>query len=181
MTWDEAKPIVEAIPGFLVPGQEEYLFNKVKSLPPRAVVVEVGAYCGRSTLAMGLAMIDTGQHLYSIDLEIRKELIGVASAAVGHIDATRGYSHQILALWSDKSADMFFIDGSHTLPNVLLDIAEAYRILKPGGWIVVHDFDSEFPDVIAAWGALNHLFAVDQEVCHTIRAGRKSYVPHDTP
>ena len=33
---------VEAIEGFMVSGQEEYLFNKVKSLSNDAVIVEIG-------------------------------------------------------------------------------------------------------------------------------------------
>jgi predicted O-methyltransferase YrrM len=58
---------VEAIEGFMVPGQEEYLFNKVKSLPNDAVIVEIGSYKGRSTVAMSYACIGTNRKIYCID------------------------------------------------------------------------------------------------------------------
>ena len=48
---------VESIQGFMVPGQEEYLFNQLEVLPNDAVIVEIGSYKGRSTVAMSYACI----------------------------------------------------------------------------------------------------------------------------
>lgn len=58
---------VEAIEGFMVPGEEEYLFNKVKSLSKDAVIVEIGLYKGRSTVARAYACIGTNRKIYCID------------------------------------------------------------------------------------------------------------------
>lgn len=182
MTWDEANPIVDAIPGFLVPGQEEYLFKKVQSLPEPALVVEVGCFKGRSTMAMAMAMVGTQKRLYTVDREtfFAKESFFGQEAARARVDFTEAYSNQTLCFYVDRCVNMIFIDGSHTMPNVLCDFAEAFRILKPGGWIVIHDYTEAFPDVIKAWDMFKDLFT-DLEECHSIRAGRKAYVPHDTP
>ncbi|MDD2338162.1 MAG: hypothetical protein PHD01_16510, partial [Geobacteraceae bacterium] len=59
--------IVEAIEGFMVPGQEEFLFNKIQSLPEDAVILEIGSFKGRSTVAMGYACMGTRRKIYSID------------------------------------------------------------------------------------------------------------------
>jgi hypothetical protein len=42
LSYTTIQSAVEAIEGFMVPGQEEYLFNKVKSLSNDAVIVEIG-------------------------------------------------------------------------------------------------------------------------------------------
>lgn len=179
-TWAEVKPFVDSIEGFLVEGQAEYLFNKVRSLPENARIYELGCWKGKSTAAMAHAC--HGEHtMHVIDLDPWMAKTSVQkSLTAGNIVWWDEPSVPRMARSMPDSADLIFIDASHTMPNVLCDIANAYRILKPGGWIVVHDVGCDFPDVTAAWNALSFLFS-DIEECSTIRAGRKSYTPHETP
>lgn len=51
----------------------------------------------------------------------------------------QGNSLQTLRIHPDESAHMIFVDGSHTYENVLADLGEAWRILKPGGVLLGHD------------------------------------------
>ena len=67
LTYASVKQEVESVEGYLCPGQEEFLFNKVKSLPDNAVIVEIGSYKGRATVAMSYACIGTNRRIFSID------------------------------------------------------------------------------------------------------------------
>ena len=58
-SYSEVASKVEAVEGFMVPGQDAYLFQKVQSLPHNAVIMEIGAFKGRSTVNMGYACVGT--------------------------------------------------------------------------------------------------------------------------
>lgn len=51
----------------------------------------------------------------------------------------QGNSMETLRIHPKESAHIIFIDGSHTFENVLSDLVEAWRILKPGGALLGHD------------------------------------------
>ena len=59
---------VESIHGYLDEGQEQFLFEKVRSLPEDAVILEIGSYHGRSTSALAFACIGTRRRVYCVDL-----------------------------------------------------------------------------------------------------------------
>ena len=42
--------------------------------------------------------------------------------------------------------DLVFVDGSHALPYVRSDSAHAITLVRPGGWIIWHDY-GVWPDV----------------------------------
>lgn len=50
-----------------MPGQEEALFGIVKQLPEKAIIVGIGGFKGRSTVAMGYAAKGTKRRIYAID------------------------------------------------------------------------------------------------------------------
>jgi predicted O-methyltransferase YrrM len=43
-----------------------------------------------------------------------------------------------------KSCDVVFVDGSHAYEYVKSDTDSALRIVKPGGWIIWHDYNDGF-------------------------------------
>jgi glycosyltransferase involved in cell wall biosynthesis/tetratricopeptide (TPR) repeat protein len=65
--------------------------------------------------------------------------------------------------------DFAFIDGAHDLRHVLADTCKVYQALRPGGWLVWHDFASSVPWVEVN-RALAHLqFA--EPICHVAGTG----------
>ena len=66
---------IDSVNGHLVSGQEKYLFEKVKSLPENANILEIGCNHGRSTSSMAFGCIGTKKTIFSIDT-----FIGIVAA-----------------------------------------------------------------------------------------------------
>jgi len=182
---------VEAIQGFMVPGQEEYLFNKVKSLPNDAVIVEIGSYKGRSTVAMSYACIGTNRKIYCIDtwdgndtdfsdrnfFEIWQENL-VKNGLSQYVVPLRGYSHQILSQWEeltgDKAIDFIFIDGSHQFLDVLKDYEQSLPLVKDGGWIAFQDVVPTWPGPERVWHNIAKHRLLNHEYSSTLACGQKN-------
>jgi predicted O-linked N-acetylglucosamine transferase (SPINDLY family)/glycosyltransferase involved in cell wall biosynthesis/predicted O-methyltransferase YrrM len=182
---------VEAIEGFMVPGQEEYLFNKVKSLPNDAVIVEIGSYKGRSTVAMSYACIGTNRKIYCLDtwdgndtdfsdrnfFDIWQENIE-KNGLSQYVVPLRGYSHQILSQWEeltgDKAIDFIFIDGSHQFLDVLKDYEQSLPLVKDGGWIAFHDVVPTWPGPERVWHNIAKHCLLNHEYSSTLACGQKN-------
>jgi glycosyltransferase involved in cell wall biosynthesis/predicted O-methyltransferase YrrM len=131
---------------------------------PGAAIVEVGSFCGRSTIALGhiaLAMGE-GARVYAIDPhegEVSEpqpdeqqgaptfdrfcrniEAAGVASA----VEAIRKRSYEVN--W-EAPIGLLLIDGFHEYVNVARDFAHFENRVAPGGYVVFHDYDSAYPGV----------------------------------
>lgn len=160
------KSMVESVEGFLAPGQEEFLFNRVNSLSESAIIAEIGSYKGRSTVAMGYACIGTHRKIYCIDTwcgndsendtwcdnnfdlnqknfyHFWRENV-VKNDLQDCVIPLVGYSSEILTQWDaltdGKKIDFIFIDGSHQYSDVLKDFELSYPIVRKGGWIALHD------------------------------------------
>jgi prepilin-type processing-associated H-X9-DG protein len=50
-----------------------------------------------------------------------------------------GNSEDTLPMHNNESANMVFVDGSHTHEGVYADLVQAWRIVKPGGVVLGHD------------------------------------------
>lgn len=182
---------VEAIEGFMVPGQEEYLFNKVKSLPNEAVIVEIGSYKGRSTVAMSYACIGTNRKIYCIDtwdgndtdfsdrnfFDLWQENVE-KNGLFQYVVPLRGYSHQILSQWEEltggKAIDFIFIDGSHQFLDVLKDYELSLPLVKEGGWIAFHDVVPTWPGSERVWHNIAKHGLLNHEYSSTLACGQKS-------
>jgi glycosyltransferase involved in cell wall biosynthesis/predicted O-methyltransferase YrrM len=182
---------VESIEGFMVPGQEEYLFNKVKSLPEDAVIVEIGSFKGRSTVAMAYACIGTKRKIYSIDtwdgndtdfserqfFEIWQQNVQL-NGLEQYVIPIRGYSHNVLNNWHDltgyKAIDFIFIDGSHQYLDVLKDFELSFSLVRNGGWIAFHDVVHTWPGPERVWHNIAKLRLVNHEYSSTLACGQKS-------
>ncbi|MEH1992648.1 class I SAM-dependent methyltransferase [Nostoc sp.] len=182
---------VESIEGFMVPGQEEYLFNKVKSLPEDAVIVEIGSFKGRSTVAMAYACIGTKRKIYSIDtwdgndadfserqfFEVWQQNVQL-NGLEQYVIPLRGYSHHVLSCWdkltNSKAIDFIFIDGSHQYLDVLKDFELSFSLVKNGGWIAFHDVVPTWPGPERVWHNIAKLRLVNHEYSSTLACGQKS-------
>ena len=187
--YDMVKDAVETIDGFLVPGQEEFLFNKVKSLPEDALIVEVGSYKGRSTAAMAFACVGTNRKIYCIDpwigqchdipektsFEVWKDNIDKYQLAP-YIKSFQGYSLEILKRWGEltgnKTIDFVFIDGSHEYVDVLIDFGLLLPLMKVEGWMAFHDVVETWPGSDYVWHDIAKFRLTDHEYSTTLACGR---------
>ncbi|QLE54861.1 class I SAM-dependent methyltransferase [Nostoc sp. TCL26-01] len=182
--------VVTSIEGFMITGQEEYLFNKVKLLPEDAVIVEIGSFKGRSTVAMGYACIGTNRRIYAIDtwdgndsdfserqfFEVWQENIKV-NRLEEYIFPLRGFSHDVLRNWyeltNNKTIDFIFIDGSHQYLDVLKDFEMSFPLVKNDGWIAFHDVVYTWPGSERAWHKTAKFFLVNHEYSSSLACGQK--------
>jgi predicted O-methyltransferase YrrM len=137
------------------------------------VMVEIGAWCGKSTLYLGAAAEATGSVLFSIDHHRGSEenqpgwdyhepdLVdpdegridtlpfwrrAVAGAALEHVVVgVVGDSPTVAAAW-DRPLAFCFIDGGHGEEPAWADYRGWTPHVAPGGWLAIHDV---FPDPAA--------------------------------
>lgn len=120
--------------------------------------VEVGTFMGMSALVMLRA--NPRLHLWCVDIfsafEFNKQLVEYFLK-----DYIKQGRCELIKGTSDKAAEMLFhmsgrldsvwVDGSHATVDVLKDIKNLYPLIRNGGEIYGHDFDSNpFNDVAQA-------------------------------
>lgn len=121
--------------------------------------LEIGSFCGRSTIAMaqvaesvtcidpfdGRATSEVGDTFAEFNANV--ERYDVASK----VEPYRGTTADIAPTLRADSFDLVFIDGAHDFASVTLDIRAAERLLVPGGLIAFHDYKRPIdPQVTAA-------------------------------
>ncbi len=141
-----------------VPGWLSELEGKaLAELAANKAVLEIGSLHGRSTISMaqvaacvdsidphtGDAMAGRTNTLESFRTNLAKH--GVDGKVRVHVGRTQDIAPSI----PSKTFDMVFIDGAHDEDSVRLDVAEALRLVRPGGVIAMHDF--RHPDVKRVW------------------------------
>lgn len=119
----------QRIGGWLYPEEADWLYEQVRALPGGAVIVEVGAWMGRSTCALALGCTGTGKRVFAIDtfegsrehqpvppdlrkqLEANLERLGVAKYVTILQDKSLAVARDWV--WSEPYIDLFFLDGNH--------------------------------------------------------------------
>jgi len=189
------KERIESVPGFLCSGQEKFLFDKVRSLPDDALIVEIGSFKGRSTVAMGFACLGTRRHVYCIDTWAIESWEGKSSHLPPEgtfpvwqenvrrhqlepfVTALRGRSEEVLSRWSElaggRPIDFIFIDGSHEYAQVRRDFELALPLVKAGGWIAFHDVVETWPGPLQVWREEAAPQLESHEFSSTLACGRK--------
>jgi len=182
---------VESVEGFMIPGQEEYLFQKVKSLSNDATIVEIGSYKGRSTVAMAYACIGTNRKIYCIDtwdgndvdfpdrnfFDIWQQNLE-RNRLYEYIYPLRGYSQEILRRWDEltntQGIDFIFIDGSHQYLDVLKDFELSFPLVQAEGWIAFHDVVATWPGSEQVWHDVAKKCLSNHEYSTTLACGQKT-------
>lgn len=127
-------------------------------------LVEVGSYCGRSTVVIGsvvqalspdsrlcaidphdgkIGSLDQGVGIESPTLSRFQQNISAAGLG-GVVEAVQKYSYEVA--W-DGPIPFLFIDGLHDYPNVSRDFYHFEPFVAPGGLIAFHDYGDFFPGV----------------------------------
>ena len=189
-SYSEVASKVEAVEGFMVPGQDAYLFQKVQSLPHDAVIMEIGAFKGRSTVNMGYACVGTQRKIYSLDTwagnqkdfhitdyEDVWERNIVSNGLQNYVSPIKGESQESLKNWAELSGglkiDFIFIDGSHVMEDVFKDFQLSFPWLKVGGWVAFHDVEFTHHDVVCVWNHVAYPILTNHEYSATISCGQK--------
>ena len=144
-----------SIPGNTSARKCRLLFYLACTTPADGVILEVGAFKGKSTAWLAEAARRTKRRLVSIDPhllgsydEFRKTVdrFGLESVATLHCEM----SHDIGKDWSEPIA-FLWIDGGHDYQSVRDDVIDFTPHVQPNGITVFDDVDEQvFPGVVQA-------------------------------
>src|SRR5215831_11759579 len=146
----------EAATGFMPPAEGLALYRAAAAYAPAGPVLEVGTYCGKSTVYLAAAARQAGQVVITVDHDP-----GLVDPRTGrldtlpHVRATLGdtgleedvivivgRSARMARLWGTPLG-LLFIDGGHTEAAAQADYEGWARWVTPGGALAIHDV---FPD-----------------------------------
>ena len=139
----------------------------ISTLKPKKIV-EIGTFNGRTTINMALNQPKDGE-IITFDLPNNKTKLPLAPSEEKYIlgkDGNRRSHAQIKQIYGDSAdydftdyidrIDFMFVDGSHSYEYTMHDSRLAYNLVRRGGYILWHDYDSpHWPGVTEA---LNELY-----------------------
>lgn len=162
--------LAEQVQGFMPSDEGRALYDAAVRYLDRGVGVEIGTYCGRSTLMLGAAAQKTASVLYTVDhhhgseehqagwefhdASMVDEVTGLfdtlptfrrtldAAGIDDHVVAIVGRSPVVARGWGSP-LQFLFIDGGHTEAAASRDFEGWAKWVIPGGGLVIHDV---FPD-----------------------------------
>jgi predicted O-methyltransferase YrrM len=160
----------EAAPGFMPPAEGLALFDAAAQYSPVGPVLEIGSYCGKSTIYLAGGARAAGQLVVTVDHHRGSEehqpgweyhdpaLVDPATgrldtlpslratlAAAGleeHVVVVVGRSTDVARLWATPLG-LVFIDGGHTEAAAVTDYESWAPWVAVGGALAIHDV---FPD-----------------------------------
>jgi predicted O-methyltransferase YrrM len=163
----------EAATGFMPAAEGLALFDAAASYSRRGPVLEIGSYCGKSTIYLAAAASAAGQLVVTVDHHRGSEEHqpgweyhdpGLVDAGTGRLDTLPslratlaaagledhvvvvvGRSADVARLWRTP-VGMVFIDGGHTEQAAVTDYEGWAPWVTSGGVLAIHDV---FPDPAA--------------------------------
>ena len=167
---DQYKRAAEAAKGFMPPAEGEALSSAAAAFSAVGPIVEIGTYCGKSTIYLAAVAEHTGQAVVTVDHHRGSEenqpgweyhdttLVDPRTGRLDtlpHVRATLaaagveedvivivGRSANVARLWRTPLG-MLFIDGGHTDVAATTDYESWAPWIAPGGLLAIHDV---FPD-----------------------------------
>ena len=138
------------IEGFLAEPQPTILHTVMSAYNrPECVLVEVGSWTGRSSIAIASAVPQAT--LYCVD-PWREAWVQnqwrANTSGYANIREIQGYSPYCVGEWS-HSVSAVFLDASHSNPNDWTNCMYWLPRIQQGGVFMGHDYSTEFPDVVA--------------------------------
>ena len=167
---DRLRCAAEAATGFMPPEEGLALYRAAAAYAPAGPVLEIGTYCGKSTIYLAAAARQAGQAVITVDHHHGSEENqpgweyhdpGLVDPRTGrldtlpHVRATLGdagveddvivivgRSAQVARLWRTP-VGLLFIDGGHSEAAAQADYEGWARWVAPCGALAIHDV---FPD-----------------------------------
>lgn len=161
---------IDQIKGFLHPEEAAALHRWARTQSAVGPLLEIGSYCGKSTLYLGIAARDNGSTVFALDHHRGSEehQLGemfhdpaLYDAQMGQVDTFKEFRRNISRAGLDDTVvpvvagsaaaarhwqtplAMLFIDGGHSLDAALTDYRCWAGHLQRGGILAIHDV---YPD-----------------------------------
>ncbi|MCH9666873.1 MAG: class I SAM-dependent methyltransferase [Actinomycetia bacterium] len=174
--------LADRVTGFMPADEGNALYNTALGYLGTGIGVEIGTYCGKSTVLLGAAAKQTGGLVYTVDHHHGSEehqagweyhdatLVDPASGLFDtlpalrrtldsaglddHVVAIVGRSHVVARGWRSPLR-FLFIDGGHTEEAANRDFEGWAPWVEVGGALVIHDV---FPDPADGGQAPFHIY-----------------------
>ena len=161
--------VADAAPGFL-PDDEAAALRTAAAHAPAGVWLEIGTYCGKSTVHLGSVARERGSQLVTLDHHHGSEENqpgwdwhdeSLVDPHTGRLDTLPRLRHTLAdagledvvsvvvattaqaAAWWRTPITLLFLDGNHTEATAQHDYAAFAPHVVPGGLLAIHDV---FPD-----------------------------------
>jgi predicted O-methyltransferase YrrM len=153
--------------GGMNPGDRRVLYYLIRHLRPQRVL-EIGTLAGASTVHLAMGLADAWPdspdiRLLTVDIVDVNDSERAAWRRLGLAQSPRQAMERLglgglvefrtarsldLLTQSGESFDLIFLDGDHRLQTVVAEIPAALGRLRPGGFLLLHDY---FPDLRPLW------------------------------
>ena len=157
---------IETVKGFLDEEEGRALYEYTLQSAAGGPCLEIGSYCGKSTVYMGSACKKAGSVLFAVDHHRGSEehQLGeeyhdpqLYDATHGKMDSFREFRHTLARAQLEDTVvpivapsalaarfwavplSMVFIDGGHSMDAALNDYRCWGPHVKRGGWLAIHD------------------------------------------
>ena len=173
------------IKGWMHEEELQVIEQLAKTAGPVGVIVEVGSFCGKSSIAWAMSA-DPSVTIYCFDPFYEQigdnegnncntwEEFQKNTSEFKNIISIRGLTPQQSAYTDPRPIDIFFIDASHYNPSDWDIIEHFIPFIKPGGIIAGHDYSLylteptiAFPDVNNNVHKLEEMFNQKAKVTKT--------------
>lgn len=143
---------LDKIEGHLGLNEGILLFKIAKSLKENSVIVEIGAFKGKSTCFIAEGIGPKRCQFFSIDTWLsdtaHKEPVDTFDTFLENtkeyrnkIITLRGFSYDIIKEWpKDRRIDFLWIDGDHSYEAVKKDIDDWVKLVNRDSFICFHDY-----------------------------------------
>ena len=157
---------IDAVKGFLLPEEGEALYNICLEVSPLGPALEIGSYCGKSAIYLGLACLESNNTLYTIDhhrgseehqpgedyhdeklFDLERNQMDSFSEFRKNIEMA-GLVETVIPIVSSSLVvaknwtgplGMVFIDGGHSMEAALDDYRAWSSHIRKGGFLAIHD------------------------------------------
>jgi len=179
---ERLRAAAESTPGFMPADEGLALYAAARQAVPYGPLLEIGTYCGKSTLYLAAAAIEGGGVVVTVDHHRGSEehqpgweyhdpsLVDPATGLIDTLPVLRrtlhaaGVEHVVIPIVGDSARvagvwstplGLVFIDGSHTEEAAQRDYHCWAPKVVPGGLLVIHDV---FPDPADGGQAPYHIY-----------------------
>lgn len=143
---------IHKIEGHFGLNEGKLLYKLAKSLSDGAVIVEIGAFKGKSTSFIAEGIGKKNIQFFTIDTwyndampqgreDVYDDFLQNIAPYKEKVTPLRGYSHEIVPNWpKERKIDFLWIDGDHSYEGCAQDIEDWFPLCKDGAIISFHDY-----------------------------------------